>query len=865
MKREFQLTFLCAALSIVLSFHASSQCPQGLNGPFPIPEYQNFNCAGGACDNPQLINASWQPGDFWQLQVPNMLLFTDYVIDFSVDPNTGPIANQLEITVFDANSLNVVAHAPSSLELIFQLPYQGIFYLTISQVDFCGAPPTMGPFNGFFIDAFCPLYCPLDRFAASQILLSDPQLVFNPAEEFMFCPFSDFGYGGGFEGMLPPGTLFGSALELILPEPQPPTEISVPSYLFYHDPNPDLLFTHDVFYYIVDATDPAPSIGGGTIQVIASDWWPFLFPPGVSNPFEIFNTSDLYYSFEPDGPENPEGIIAGPVLSPNFNELYTDCVPLVAKANNKCAIIISGSNENKRKNAVKRQAERLNQRDCYDKDNIVTLNNSTKAQFCDTLFSMLRRNPACEEFCIYVFAHGSSRGGFELSDGLVSPNDWQQKMDSIAKYGITTHITFNTCHSAALGNPFNWNLPKGSSVTFASGAAKSAFSYTYKTPACDTITESIFTHAIETCRGDIANADANDDGVVSHKEGVKWVLTDQPCYTKIDAPLVMRYPAGSAATPGAYNPEPSLVCIGKSPSSFSKRYKMPAAGGNTDKVCLVVQGDRRQGTGLVYTASGNTFIQHTTTTTFNAVANETTICFQAIGGCFLNCVNYWFHWYDGTGKQIRHLRSFATDCPIPGRMMATDHDLPTTDVQAALGLDGTELNISVFNRGTIGGGIGEPCVLDIRYRIGNDSIPIAELNPGHAAYAALPLFTVATAVALDTNSSFDFTLSIPEMLLPGQYVFVETDQTWSANGNETSSIDQFSATETAVCKGNITYTPVSAIPDLTNSSGIISLDSVTISNMTSAFNAGLEIHLLPGTFIPFGNETTMYILGCDED
>ncbi len=867
------LRFCCAlALLCLITKSNVAQCTIGLNGPFPIPQYNQYNCVSGTCNSPQIIPAPWQPGDFWELQVPDLLLLTDYFIDFGVDPNALPFGPNLEITLFDANTFDIITHVAGGLQLVFQLPYPGTFHLTISDIGQCGVPPVIGPFNGFAIDASCPLFCPLTRFEAHQILLADPLLAYDPGFEIMMCPPDDFGFGPSFEGLLPPGTLFGPGIDLLVELPPPPFEVVNPSYLFYQDLFPGQLFMHEVIYYLMDATFVGtPSIANGGIQVIDADWWPFLFLPGTTNPIEPFNSADLYFTPIPPGPFHPEGLSGGAVLPPNFNEEYTDCVALTDKDNNKCALVFSGFGDNRAKNSVKRQTERLNSRDCYDKDNIISMHNATEAQICDTLMHLLNKDTACEELCIYIIAHGieradgSTRGGFGVNGSIIRPPEWQVKMDSIAKKGIRTHITFETCRATAIGNPFNWGLPRGSSVTFASDATHSAWAYTYKTPTCDTITEGIFSHAIEECRKDTANADYNDDGVVSHKEGVRWVMQSKPCYSKVDTPPVgMRYPAGSLTNPAAYNPGPSMVCIGEHASSFSARFKIPDDGMDTEEVCLVFQGDRRQGTNLVYDSNGDMFVPHTVTKTYNAERNETTICFKRTSGCFVACQRYWFHWYDNTGNRLVLIRSYATACPASSlRQVASSRDIPSLDVQTDLSLDGSQLNISIFNRGEISGGIGEPATIDVRYRIGSDSIPIAELNTGHASYTALPLTSVASGVALDTNEAYTFSLDLPQEILPGQYLFVETDHTWAANGNESNAIHQFSATGTKICHGDITYTMLSTIPDLTNSDGIITLDNVEVTNAQAVFNAGVEINLTPGTLIPLGNESFMYILGCD--
>ncbi len=868
-----QTYFLATILSLLIASQAYSQCTTFLNGPFPLPEYDFYNCGNGNCDMPEPVGANWQPGDGWELLSPNMLPGTDYFVDFGVDPATIPFAGNLEVTVYDAFTLDVVAFASPGLNLFFQLPDNGVYILTISEIGNCGIPSTLGPFMGFEVDALCPLACPMDRLTAVNILLSDPDLVFDPTNDLMMCPFVDYGAGPGFEGLLPPGTEYGAALNEWVEIPLTPKFMDFPSYLFYLDPQPGQMFEHDVEYYIVDALHPAPSILNGGIQVCPTNWWPYIIPAGTTTLLELFGSADDYYTDDPVGPSNPEGLAGGDALPANFNQMYMNCPPLVDKPGNKCALVFSGFAANRAKNSVKKNTERINMTDCYDKDNITSINNATEAQICTALDNILAMDPACSEICIYVIAHGIERadgstvGGFGVNGGMITPNEWQAKMDSIAKKGIVTHITFETCRSTAIGNPFNWKLPNGSTVTFASASDKNAWAYTYKSPACDTINEGIFTHAIAACRTDVDNADLDKDGSVSYKEGVKWVIKSKPCYSKITNPPSGRYPAGPPPDSAGYDPGPSFVCIGATAASISKRYKMPA-GFNPEKVCIVLSGKRTTGTALVYTSNGNTFVPHTTTKTYNAARDETEICYIP-STPFTACVRYWFHYYDNSGNGIRVKSAIAKECPP-----FTDPDvnrgappllaeyLPTTETETVITLDGSQLQVTIFNRGVIGGGIGQPVVIDVGYRISDDSIPFAELNLGHASYTSLTPHVVDTSVALDTNDSYQFYLDMPQDILPGQYLMVETNHTWSYNATETRSISQFDATGTFNCVGDTTYTALSIIPELTNSGGNITLDSVLIANDTTAFNAGTGIDLINGTEIPIGKDVIFYILGC---
>ena len=859
------LFFISFLLSI--SHFGYTQCTGFVNGPFPLPEYNNYNCINGICDQPQELPVQWQPGDAWLLQLPPMLPNTQYVINFGLDPGVLPFAGNLEITVFDP-FLNVVIATGPGLELTFTLPpAAGDYLISISELGNCGQPPTIGPFFGILIDALCPLNCPMDRVTAVNTLLADPDLVFDPNTGLLMCPFVDYGAGPGFEGMLPPSTAFDPAIDLISGVPPSPTFTVNPSYLFYLDPFPGLRFEHDVMYFTVDALHPSPTIANGGIQVYLADWWPYVEPPGATGPTELFGTIDLYYTNDPVGALNTAGICAGLTFSISFNGLYTDCDTLVDKNNNKCALIFSGEDENRLKNSVKRAKERINMRECYDKDNIIVVENATEKQVCDTLDHILNKNPKCEELCIHVTAHGRKSGGIVVNGGVITPKEWKAKMDSISKKEIVTHITLETCHSTALGNPFTWNLPKGSSVVYAAEAGQCSWSYTYKTPDCDTINEDIFSHAIETCRKDTANADLDKDKKVSYKEGVQWVLKSKPCYSKIDGSGKMRYPAGSSTDTTAYNPKPGFVCIGEHASSLSRRYKMPDT--TACKVCIVVKGNRTQGVSLVYTGNGTFSLSHTTTKTYNADKDETTICFFPPSGFkFVKNTHYWFHWFDNTGKKMNVLRAYTEHGALilgapESNAAIMQIPLPTTDVQATLSLDGSQLMVSIFNRGVIGDGHGEELTLqNIGYRISNDSVPFALLNNGHPEYTNLPLIAVDTNVMLDTNTAYTFALDIPADIIPGQYLLVEVDHTWGANSSETRSIDQFSATGTRICLGDITYTAMDTIPDITNSSGVITLDGPTVNNLKSVFNAGMEINLLPGTEIPLGKESILYILGC---
>jgi hypothetical protein len=166
--------------------HLYAQCTIINNGPLPLPEMEMYNCGTGICNSPQYIDAPWQAGHGWLLQVPVMEPGVQYVIDFSNDPVAQSLADSFEITVFNLLDNQIEGYTPG-LILTFQLPGPGDYAVTISWINSCGSPPPAGPFLGFDVDANCPLpciFCPLEGDLVITEIMHTPDAVPDQSGEY---------------------------------------------------------------------------------------------------------------------------------------------------------------------------------------------------------------------------------------------------------------------------------------------------------------------------------------------------------------------------------------------------------------------------------------------------------------------------------------------------------------------------------------------------------------------------------------------------------------------------------------------------------------------------------------------------------
>ncbi len=121
---------------------------------------------------------------------------------------------------------------------------------------------------------------------------------------------------------------------------------AIPSYFFWIDDVPTAQFQHEVRFVLVNGelTGTAPTVANGGILVSQQGWWPVVTPFGGS-PQEFFRLLFDVATDNPPGYANPEGLIAGPAISPSDIIILPEAASAPAgpaDANKACALLVAG-------------------------------------------------------------------------------------------------------------------------------------------------------------------------------------------------------------------------------------------------------------------------------------------------------------------------------------------------------------------------------------------------------------------------------------------------------------------------------------------------------------------------------------------
>jgi len=860
----------------------AAQCTNFLNGPFPVPEMPP--CGNEACGTPIFIPAPPTPATAWEFQ--NLIAGNTY--EFSLCSSGLPIpAQDMELVVINTANNNVIATA-NDCGIQFVPPTDGTFQVIFNIVGECGLPSTaMG--EGFEIQLLCPAPCPGECFltreeAVQQLLAPTSGFEFDPQFSNLWSPFQDFGFGSGFEGAVPAGTEiqpFSGVPAIVAP---------TDGYFFWVDDLPQAEFIHPTRFIFLDATNCNPTVGNGGIVMTEERWWPVLTLPDATV-LEFFRIYDDRLSAFPPDPQNPDGLIEGNVASPGDVDVPEDNASMPSTSLAAGLVVSGDTGSNFEGNSVR---WKIDLEETYGVDSARVIcpnggNGATIQQFCDGIDDLVDLMPMPDKIYIRISSHGES-DSLLFTDGKLHKDDLCDKFKEVAKKGVPVHLIINACESEGLLDANNWNLPAGSTIITSAAAGSYSWGGTFweTDENGDTIPGSIFSGSLlpyshTKCLNDETDsdgdgnvdADTNEDGSVDDCEAFRWVENQKPCYVWVTNNRAY-YPAGPPAGSAGANPMPSVRKVGNFSDNMNFNVQNNT-GSDKDQFCMVFQGDVSGGSGFAWTSDAGDIVSGTwansgnVTATYDAQTNQTTVCWMASGDDAAQGEYVHFGYTAPNDKQLRPVRQYWTTSNgsnangiFTKSMVIPDSDkVPTTESDIYLDGSGGPLTVNTVNRDLAAGGWGEAVDYIIGYRIAPVPIPLADLNLGNAAVSSLDYVPVHSGT-LAAGSDFKFDIDVPEEMEVGEVLVLQVELSWSLNGNTNDQLIQWSPLDAASCMDDILYTAVSTIPAQTNSSGMITLDGVTVSGGKTTFNAKENVTLLPGTNLANGgSEIHLYTYGCD--
>ncbi len=885
-----------------------SQCTEFFGDPIPVPEIQP---CGPECGQPVPI-----PGFFTQASAflfQGLVAGNSYELDLCV-ANLGLPGQAFELTVI--NQFGDIINSVNNCAIQFTAPEDGDYLIIFNVVEQCGQPGSVaGEF--FTVQLLCPAPCPCSYQRDVMVdLLLDPFLGilpdFNPVFSSLWSPFVDFGFGPGFEGVLPQGSVVTTPLD------DNPIQLNFDAYLFFINDLPLAAYEHPTRFLLVDPTDCTPSFDEGSLILIDQLWYPVVFLPGSTEPITFFDEGN--YTSDPPGPFNPDGLIIGPFF--DSNDIVLPPPPDPAPTEKKsAALIVTGSSDRGFRADIPRWKSDLRNNLGVDNDRIICPGDTAISvdSFCAAIDKLCMLEDISVIY-IRISGHGSNnRGILFRNNELLTKEMLCEKMRKVAKKGVPIHLTLNNCHSGSFVDANNWNFPAGSTIIYGARSGRWTWGvngYMREFPDGTTgpsVTGFTLPIAQEECQSDntdsdndgFANPDTNKDGEVDECEAFRWVQSQRPCYVRSFAPAEMIgsyvvnryvvYPAGPPAgkmidsmiTYGGFpvgicgndliypNPEPMIIKVGNFGSNMNFNVQNNS-GGSKDRFCMVFKGNVSGGFGRAWNSNANDEISGTwsqpsdVSANYDAATDETTVCWSASGSSAGNAAWVHFGYVAPSGKQLRPVRQYwdnnggDLNKGTPEFVNIPDSDkVPTTESDIYLEGTGSPLTVTTVNRGLASDGWGESVDYVIGYRVSPVAIELEDLTLGNPLVSSLA-YNAVNAGTLPADSDFKFDIVIPEELEPGQSLILQVELSWGLNTNTTTQLIQWDPLQPAICRDDVTYEDGDAIPGQTNSSGQITLDGVVIDEGKKIFNASGGVVLLPGTELSTNSEDIrLFTFGCD--
>ncbi|MHC4989499.1 MAG: HYR domain-containing protein [Planctomycetota bacterium] len=381
----------------------------------------------------------------------------------------------------------------------------------------------------------------------------------------LWSPFEDYGFGRGFEGLLPAASTVRPYFLDNYPYPGHVTTLSGPMYLFWQDLAPLERFPHPTRFIFVDATVQTPSLADGTIVVQEQGWWPIVTLDG-GDELELFGpqrpTSAL-----PGGPDNPDGLASGEVPTCLAGATRTPGAPAggppPTPGDNPCAIVVRGQDGDIDTNADGMVDD--NDQDPFQNDvdlvrqafldrgipanRVLTAPDDGVAdkQVLQTLIQQVcNAMPPCDHIYLYISSHGGlgTDGDGACVAGLHLGDDWVPVENTddpacslcgllapLGEKNVPVDMLFDACYTGKLVDPLRdatrddgqRKFPLGAIMAATGASSCAVVSDVRETPNGPIAgINGQYTWAFVRCWND-PKADTDNDGSVSWAEAFNWV------------------------------------------------------------------------------------------------------------------------------------------------------------------------------------------------------------------------------------------------------------------------------------------------------------------------------------------------------
>ena len=752
--------------------------------------------------------------------------------------------------------------------------------------------------------ATCPNPCFADRAEMVDALLNqDSGLDHHPTLSNVWSPYVDFGFGAGYEGLVPAGTLIEPGMAGTGPAVVAPFD----AYFFWIDRCPPCGFVHPTSFVLADPTDCTPTIEEGTVLVSDQLSWAKITVDDTTE-LEFFKADPL--TSMSLGPDNLDGFIDGLALHPDSVYHIPVPAPDTTSTRNSAAVVVRGSEETSMLNDVRKWRQQLQEEMGVHSDRILrsaseTSNDPpvTKQQFCDLLDSLCVLEPAPDTIYIRISTHGDSKS-LCFADGDLDANTLCTKFRGIAKKGVPIMLLIDACEAEGLLDANKWNFPAGSMITFGAGATESSYMVNNVSLADNSgnpipgteFSGSLFPDALIRCQND-PEADINQVGGVDDCEAFIWLDAQKPCYIEVIDPAEQLgsfsitnyryYPAGPAQpiiTPDSVlqdgriikdgaiiypNPEPSYHPVGEFAESMN--FNVQNNTGESQSVFyMVFSGDVTSGNGRAWESTSEDkrgaywADPESVTSTYDAEKDETAVCWMASGDPAEDGAYVHFGYFDAD-KRLRPKKQFWGN---------QNENTPESDstsvpsVQSSIRYSGTDssLIINITNLNEFSGGTGHPVEIISGYKVSNNYIPLSNLFLCDTMVYHIPLNPLGEAT-LDTNNYIEYELEVPEDIKVGEHLILQLELGWTLNGNTIMKLIQWPALDPLICRDNVIFESGDTVPEQTNTDGTITLQNVVFGPGITTLNAAGGVLAAPDALvtIPDGATVVVYDYGCTED